>query len=79
MKVIKEGKLENVMRVTCTTCKAELEIEANDIILGHGDKSPISDGKQYYYKSPCCQNSNYLSYLKMPEGVRTGVFKKYGC
>ena len=60
MKVIKKGnEIIGTMRVTCKTCKAELEIQARDLKKYHcyGRVNPIA----YYYKCPCCRHKNYLS------------------
>lgn len=61
MKVIKEGKkIEGIMRVTCKTCEAELEITAGDLKESPGDRT--FDPTTYYYKCPCCRRTNYLGY-----------------
>ena len=57
MKVIKEGKeIKGTMRVTCKTCKAELEIQAGDLKKIPGDR-PF-DPTTYSYKCPCCRRTN---------------------
>ena len=39
MKVIQEGKeIKSTMRVTCKTCKAELEIQAGDLKKNPGEQ-----------------------------------------
>ena len=54
MKVIKEGKnIEGVMRVSCVTCKAVLDITAEDLKNG-------CNYRIYYYECPCCKVKNYV-------------------
>ncbi len=69
MKVIKEGKkIEGIMRVTCKTCEAELEITAGDLRKEPGDIP--SDHTVYSYKCPCCRRRNYIGYSDLSEEIR---------
>lgn len=69
MKVIKEGKkIEGNMRVTCKTCKAELEITAGDLKEEPRDRS--IDPTVYSYKCPCCKRRNYIGYSDLSEEIR---------
>ena len=68
MKVIKEGKqIVGVMRVTCKTCQAELEITASDLKEEPGD-GPFYP-TVYSYKCPCCRRINYLGYNDLSEEI----------
>ncbi len=59
MKILKPGRISDKvpMLVTCKTCEAELEINPKDL-------SPI-DPITYFYKCPCCNEANQLSYNDM--------------
>ena len=68
MKVIQEGKeIKSTMRVTCKTCKAELEIQAGDLKKNPGEQPfyPTT----YSYKCPCCRRTNYLGYSDLSEEI----------
>ena len=68
MKVIKEGKqIAGIMRVTCKTCRAELEITASDLKEEPGDR-PI-DPTVFRYKCPCCRRTNYLGYNDLSKEI----------
>ncbi len=68
MKVIKEGKkIVGVMRVTCKTCEAELEIEARDLKEETRDR-PM-DPTVFSYKCPCCSRYNYLGFNDLSEEI----------
>ena len=69
MKAIQEGKeIKSTMRVTCKTCKAELEIQAGDLKKNPGEQPfyPTT----YSYKCPCCLRTNYLGYSDLTEEIR---------
>ena len=68
MKVLKKGKkIRGVMRVTCKTCEAELEITTGDLKEEPGDR-PF-DPTSYYYKCPCCRRTNYVDYSDLTEEI----------
>ncbi len=72
MKVIKEGKKRGIMRVTCATCEAELEITVADL-------NPVSiffEITNFYYVCPCCRHKNCLNYKDLPEEIRFAVANK---
>ncbi len=74
MNVIKEGKeIKNVMRVTCDTCGAVLEIDANDINLSPATRLST---EKYYYRCPCCNTLNIISGDDMPDGMYVEFMRK---
>ena len=69
MKVIKEGKkIKGIMRVTCKTCEAELEIQAGDLEKSTVNRS-LFGPKTYYYRCPCCRRINYLRYRDLSKEI----------
>ena len=73
MKVIKEGKkIEAKMRVVCETCKAELEINPNDI----NSYSMMRDegSTSYYFTCPCCHRDNIMEYDDFTEEMIFELF-----
>jgi len=72
MKVIKQGRDEDRMQVTCNRCEAVLEITSAD--LGH-EEAEYMPGT-YFYNCPCCCAKHYLKMHEMTRKMREGVCKK---
>ena len=73
MRVIKRGKkIEDTMKVICRTCGAELEIQAEDIIVEEGFGYYPT---YYYYRCPCCLHKDIIDYKDLTEEIRYNLRK----
>lgn len=61
MKILKEGKNLDIMRVTCMHCNAELEITSKDVEVRVTN---------IMHKCPCCQKANYLNLTTLTEDFK---------
>ena len=71
MKIISHGQT-NSMRVSCTTCKSILEIEANDLDYF---RSCMADSPTYSFRCPCCFKKNVLCDYEIPDNIKSRVKK----
>ena len=55
MKIIQKRN-PSTMRVSCTKCNAELEIDAGDLKKEPDDEYGFGS---YYYTCPCCNSTQY--------------------
>lgn len=66
MRIIKKGML-STMRVFCTKCDAELEIDAGDLKKEPSDN--FGEGA-YYFTCPCCESTQYRVSNCITEKIR---------
>ena len=79
MKIIKDGKWNNLwkMELTCKKCEAVLEVEESDLIpiwVGGNFREDVDH--EIGYECPVCANINSVSRDLLYERVRTEIEKK---
>ena len=66
MRIVKEGQ-RSTMRVFCTKCNAELEIDAGDLKKEPDDEYGFGS---YYYNCPCCHSTQYRRPNEISQQIR---------
>jgi hypothetical protein len=76
MKILK--KVEWKHQVICGSCKAELELEASDILFYGGSEYPIWRKEVFYCKcANCGQDIDFHNHEFIPKHIQDSAVKKW--